>query len=70
MKKYQNFLSDFFLFFGGKIFSIIEICILSKCFLTCAPNEHSKSACAFAQSDQSRRCPHEENLHPRLSEMR
>ena len=28
-----------------------------------------KSACAFAQSDQSLRCPHEETLHPWLSKM-
>ena len=29
-----------------------------------------KSACAFAQSDQSLRCPHDETLHPWLSKMR
>ena len=29
-----------------------------------------KSACASAQSDQCLRCPHEEALHPWLSEMR
>ena len=29
-----------------------------------------RSACAFAQSDQSLRCPHEETLHPWLSQKR
>ena len=28
-----------------------------------------RSVCAFAQSDQSRRCPHQETLHSWLSKM-
>ena len=35
----------------------------------CAQRRH-KSACSFAQSDQSLRCPHEETLHTWLSQMR